>query len=310
MHPPLVLAAAHLLTFTHAGILTSHPRFARADREWTMTDYFVLRRQWRDWMQARGMSDLTIEKYSGHVRNAIDALEKQPTEVTEPELMAYVNTIGGQGAHRNQAILACRSFWGYLSDKGYMAHNPASDLVAKKKKYASNHRCLSVEELQRVVLEADAFDRQRGLAIRLLYLTGIRVGSACKIKPADVDMATRILHVRVAKGDKPYDLPISTALYPVLKELLVRFDEERGPYLLGVKERTVWLWCKEAGDAAGIPKVHPHLMRHSYATHLLKNGADIDVVRQLMNHQSLAVTQGYVTTTMEEKAAGVELLSL
>lgn len=274
-----------------------------------MTDYFVLKRAWSNWMQGQGMAERTIKTYADVVRNFIDAVQKSPVDVTEEDVLAYVAAHGANGSGRNTVIQGLRSFFGWMSDKGHMERNPATDLKAKKQPQRTP-RCLTPEQLKLVLAAADDRDRRRGLALRLLYLSGMRVGSAAKIKPADVDLEAGLLHVRVAKGNRPYDAPISKPLRPVLRELLELHNPERGPYLLNAKDRTIWKWCKEAGLDADIPGVHPHLLRHSFATHLLRNGADIEEVRLLMNHQSLAVTQVYLSTTRDELRRAADRLAI
>jgi site-specific recombinase XerD len=277
-----------------------------------LSEYFDLRRRWLDWMRARSMSEATVKNYSTAVRNFIDAVELEPSEVREEHILAYVGGFGGQGASKNVAIQGLKSFFGWCSDRGIVAANPAADLKAKKKKYA-DPRYLTVEQIASVLSEAGKVDERRALCLKLLYMTGIRVGSASYIRPGDIDLETGVLHIRIAKGSKPYDTPITVKLRPVLVRLLELWPNPTGyaeqqQYLLGVKDRTIWYWCKEAGNAAGIVGVHPHLLRHSYATHLLHAGANLEVVRRLMNHESLAVTQQYLGMSDDLLREGADLL--
>ena len=273
-----------------------------------MSEYFELKRRWVNWMtEARGMSPETIRNYTNVVRNFIDAAEMEPSEVRDDDVSLYLKALGQTGPSRNRTIQGLRSFFGWMSDKGIIESNPLADFKPKHQKYTSP-RCLTPKQIQDVLRAADTMDHRRRLVIEMMYRTGMRVGSAAHLRPGDVDMDAGVIRVMTAKGDKPYEVSIGRKLRPILRELLETYDAERGPYLVGVKDRSLWLWCKRAGEEAGIARVHPHLLRHSFATHLLAKGANIEQVRVSMNHGSLAVTQQYLTTVREELTEAQDLL--
>jgi integrase/recombinase XerD len=289
------------------SVLT-HKRFHQSERPWLMSDYFVTRRQWKDWMRSRGMSEATITQYGRAVGVLFDELEMEPKDVREEHVLAYLAARGGQGPAKSMDIRAFRSYFGFMSARGIISIDPSADLKAKKKKYAAPDY-LNESELGRVMNAARDRSERRFWALQLCYATGVRVGSLCKLKPSDIDVGREVVHVRNAKGGGDYDVPMGDRAVQAATWLLGAYEPRKGPYLLGIVEGTFWMWCREAGVDAEIPRrVHPHLLRHSFATHLVQRGVDIDIVRRLLNHQSLAVTQVYVGDRPEEKQRAVNLV--
>lgn len=142
--------------------------------------------------------------------------------------------------------------------------------------------------------------------MRLCYYTGARVESLCSIAPGDIDLAQRVVHLKRAKGDKPYVVPLSNEAAGVCRELLA-MTLPGAWTVVGVKPRTFWLWVRQAGEVAGI-HVTPHMLRHSFATHLLNQGVNVRVVQELLNHASLEMTQRYTAVTDPDKAEAVARL--
>ena len=160
---------------------------------------------------------------------------------------------------------------------------------------------LSQEEVARLI-EASGGLFERTL-LMVLYGTGMRRAEVARLKIADVDSQRMVLHVVNGKGGKDRDLPLS----PTLLETLRAYWRWLRPrtYLFPsrmhrdceqpITDKIVWRVCAEARKRAGIQKkVSPHLIRHSWATHLLETGTDLRTIQLLLGHEDLEVTARYL----------------
>ena len=155
----------------------------------------------------------------------------------------------------------------------------------------------------------------------LLYGSGLRVSELCNLKISDIDFKRSLIIVRGGKGAKDRIVPIPKALLKEIEDYL-KMRNDNSEYLL-VEERrnkkdklspkTVWYILDKYGKKAGI-KVTPHMLRHSFATHMLENGIDIRVIQEILGHSNLSTTQIYTKVTVEhlrraqEKAKLIESL--
>jgi site-specific recombinase XerD len=151
-----------------------------------------------------------------------------------------------------------------------------------------------------------------------LYSTGMRRAELCKLKVEDIDSKRMILHIRQGKGGKDRDVPLSPVLLETLREYW-RWMRPRTYLFPGtvngrradkpITSKVIWEACVEAARNAGISKrVSPHLLRHSFATHLMENGADLPTVQMLLGHTDLKPTSIYLHLSERHlKAAGTPL---
>jgi len=139
--------------------------------------------------------------------------------------------------------------------------------------------------------------------LMVLYGTGMRRSEVARLKIADIDSQRMVLHVVNGKGGKDRDLPLSPALLETLRAYW-RWLKPR-IYLFPsrmhrdceqpITDKIVWRACNEAAKRAGIRKtVTPHLIRHSWATHLLEAGTDLRTIQLLLGHEDLEVTARYL----------------
>ncbi len=138
----------------------------------------------------------------------------------------------------------------------------------------------------------------------LLYGCGLRISEACEVKWENFSFSQRTLKVR-GKGNKERLVVIPKSVSRYLQSL-----DRKGPYIWGDKAlptRTAYQRVKDMGKAADLIKpLHPHALRHSYATHLLSSGSDLRVLQQLLGHQSLAATELYTHLDMDQLANTME----
>lgn len=158
---------------------------------------------------------------------------------------------------------------------------------------------LSQDEVA-ALMRALTAPRIRAVAM-VLYGAGLRISEALALEVGDIDGSRRVLRVRHGKGDQPREVTISAALYQWLRDY---WEEERPlrPYLFAssrtgnpVGANTVRIALQKAAATAGIRKhLHPHVLRHSYATHLLEGGTSLRIVQAQLGHANIQMTARYM----------------
>ena len=151
-----------------------------------------------------------------------------------------------------------------------------------------------------------------------LYSTGMRRAELCHLQVADIDSVRMLIHIRHGERNRDRDVPLSPKLLETLREYW-RWMHPKTYLFPGTKDgwradqpitpKVLWQACREAAQTAGITKdVRPHLLRHSFATHLLENGADLPTVQLLLGHSDLKATSIYLHLSERHlKAAGTPI---
>ena len=138
-----------------------------------------------------------------------------------------------------------------------------------------------------------------------LYATGIRRAELTHLKVTDIDSQRMVIHVRGGKGRKDRDVMLSPKLLDELRQHWQRLRKKPSVWLFPgqknhcgdqpIDTKTVWHACREAAKRAGIRKnLHPHTLRHCFATHLLEAGADLRIIQTLLGHSDLEETTIYL----------------
>ncbi|HDG68051.1 MAG TPA: site-specific tyrosine recombinase XerD [candidate division Zixibacteria bacterium] len=261
----------------------------------------------------------TVDAYSRDVHRFNTFLEgkgiNSPDEVTPGIASGYIRYLLQLGlSPRSVArnISSLRTFWSFLITNNYAQKDPFEGLELPKT--AKNlPDVLSVEEVERM-LEAVRIDSPLGLRDRALlefmYATGARVSEVINVKISDLH--TDVGFVRfIGKGDKERLVPIAeSAIYWVQRYLRdgrpALAKPSSGGYIFlnnrggKLSRMGIWKIVRRWTEHAGIKKpVHPHTLRHSFATHLLEGGADIRAVQQMLGHESIATTQIYTNVSKE-----------
>lgn len=239
-----------------------------------------------------------------------------PLRIDSDDIRVWMSHLMEQGIKPrsvNRKLSAVKSFYRYLKKKGVITQNPAEAVKGPKvaKKLPS---FVNDPEMTKVIddpLEySDDFRGYRDrFLIELLYLTGMRRAELIALKDADIDFSTCTLRV-TGKRNKQRIIPFSDATKAKIKEYIAVRDAE-------IENKSPFLFVKEDGDPLypklvynvihnhlnSIPtlaKKSPHVLRHSFATEMLNNGAEINAVKELLGHSSLASTEVYTHVTFEE----------
>jgi integrase/recombinase XerD len=254
-------------------------------------------------------SPRTVDAYGRDLRELASRLDAPLAGATTAELERYVAELRGRGLASStiaRRIAAARSFYRHLQLLGVRPDNPAAevDLPRLRRKLP---RTLSPGEAERLIEAARGTTprdlRDRAL-VELLYGAGLRVSEAVSLERAGVDLEQRLVRC-IGKGSKERVVPVGRQAVEALRRYLSRgrpfldrahrrelFLNARGGPLT---RAGAFLILRRLADAAGLEpdRVHPHLLRHSFATHLLEGGADLRSVQEMLGHADLATTELY-----------------
>jgi integrase/recombinase XerD len=251
----------------------------------------------------------TVEAYRRDLTALATWLDRSPASATTEDLERYLADLRAAGlspATIARRIAAVRSFFRHQQLLGTRTDNPAADLDLPRRQRRLP-RTLSPREAERLVEAANGTEprtlRDRAL-VELLYGAGLRVGEAVGLDRTAVDLDERLVRC-TGKGGKERIVPIGRRAADALRRYLARgrpfLDRRHRPELFlnaqgGALTRAgAFLILRRLAEKAGLEpeRVHPHLLRHSFATHLLEGGADLRSVQEMLGHADLATTEIY-----------------
>lgn len=263
----------------------------------------------------RGLSANSISSYSYDVEKLIDYLERHeinisPVKISEEEIQQFVYEVskGMNARSQSRIISGLRSFFDFLVFEDYREQNPL-DLIESPKIGRKLPDTLSTKEIDSLVAAIDLGkpegERNRAI-LETLYGCGLRVSELINLQLSDLFFEEGFIKV-TGKGDKQRFVPISEvtqkyiALYlehirphvPVKKgDQDTLFLNRRGNRL---SRAMIFTIVRQLAEKANIKKkISPHTFRHSFATHLLQNGADLRAIQQMLGHESITTTEVYM----------------
>ncbi len=282
-----------------------------------MTDEYLVQAFLETERTVRGRSEHTITSYGRDLRqfsSYIHALGITLSAVQREDALMYIRHMNKEKRYQeatvNRKISCCRTFYAALVRQQTCASNPFA-LISVHSRKSHLPTVLSVGEVARLLsLPWGDFRSARDMLVfSLLYDTGCRIGELRSIKEQDIE--TDVLRIRVlGKGKKMryvfYTKRTQSLLSSYLSMKHERFDT---PYLIvsnsgkQLPMSTIGSMFATYGRRLGWQKnFTPHVLRHTYATHLLDNGADIRLVQELLGHQSISTTQIYTHVSKERLA--------
>jgi site-specific recombinase XerD len=248
-------------------------------------------------LRIRNYSPRTIEAYVGCVAAFAKHFKKSPELLGPEEIREYqvflVEVKKASWSLFNQSVCALRFFYNQTLKK---------DWVVEQLRFARGQKklpaVLNQDEVARL-LDAAGSLKSRAI-LSTLYGTGLRLGELCRLRAEDIDSRRMVIHVRQGKGAKDRFVVLSGRLLGLLREYWKEYRPRQ--WLFPGKSSARQLdpsriqrLCKEAALRARIAKrVHPHLLRHSFATHLLESGCDLRRIQMLLGHGSLTTTSVYL----------------
>ena len=259
-----------------------------------------------------------LARFAAGRKTRLDALDRHALEAFVRGQM----TAGLSPRSVARAVAAVRGFYRFLIVDGHLRQSPAEDLHPPRA-WPALPACLSIEQVDELLMQPDA-STPRGLRdramIELLYATGMRVSELIGIRAVDLRLDAEYLTC-VGKGSKERIIPIGEEATAWVKRyqrdarpaLTARRKTKDGPApRLFVNARGgplsrvgFWKILKAYGRRAGLPaSLSPHVIRHSFATHLLERGADLRAIQMMLGHADLSTTQIY-THVLETRLRAV-----
>jgi integrase/recombinase XerD len=239
------------------------------------------------------------------------------SEVKKDHLVAYILSLKAEREYASttvaRKVAAIKSFFHFLVAEGFIRDDPTATLDSPRvKKYLP--RAISQEDVEKLLEAPGQSDEPRALRDRaileLLYATGMRVSELVALNEGDVDLPSASVRV-LGKGDKERIIPVYDRAVQAVEAYvtkgrvrLVRDAEQRALFLnqrgMRLTRQGLWLIVKGYVKGAGIKvPVTPHTLRHSFATHMLRGGADLRNVQELLGHANIATTQVYTQVSNE-----------
>jgi integrase/recombinase XerD len=260
-------------------------------------------------LSAARLAPRTVEAYRRDLTAFSAWFGGPPASATQDRLEGYVAQLRADGLAATtiaRRIAALRSFYRHQVLVGARGDNPAAELELPRRRRALP-KTLSPNEVERLIDAATGTTprslRDRAL-VELLYGAGLRVSEAVGLERAGIDLENRLVRT-IGKGSKERIVPLGREAVEALRRYLARgrpfLDKRHRPELFlnaqgGALTRAgAFLILRRLAEAAGLEagRVHPHLLRHSFATHLLEGGADLRSVQEMLGHADLATTELY-----------------
>ena len=264
----------------------------------------------------RGLSSNTVTAYERDVSDYLDFLASKPLRpegAARETLLEYIQKLYGKLSPRSvmRKIVSLRSFHRFLLLDGYASEDPTETLESPQT-WRTLPEYLTQEEVETLLQQPDLGDpmgvRDRAM-LEVLYATGLRVTELVRIRREEVNFDGGFVRV-LGKGSKERIVPFGdTAFDYVLRYLEEAYGHFRKkkpgtPFLFlsqkggAMSRQNFWMRIRKYGAMMGLSKrLSPHVLRHSFATHLLENGADLRAVQMMLGHSDISTTQIYTHVT-------------
>ena len=271
-------------------------------------------REYLSYLQVeKGLAKNSVESYErdlSKLKNWADKNDFDLLKLTRQDLREWLIDLAGENLadnSRRRMISALRGFYKFLQFDGHITKNPSENLEAPQKgSYLP--KSLNQIDLQNLLTVPDVSTeiglRDRAI-LELMYACGLRVSEAVNLKMSDIDVDAGVLTC-TGKGSKTRKIPVGkSAIEWVKSYLAIRREKENIETsnifvsFLGkpINRQTIFKFIKGYAEKVGLQDVSPHTLRHSFATHLIQNSADIRSVQQMLGHADISTTQIYTHIT-------------
>jgi len=269
----------------------------------------------------KGRATLTVSSYESDLKQFGAFVQKRfkgitVLQVSSEEGAAWLRSLTGDDyapSSLARKLSALKSFARFLVAERRRADDFTA-LLSAPKLIRHLPGTLNPDEVDRL-LDAPSRHSAQGLRDRaifeIMYSSGLRVSELCSLQLQDIDLDEGFMRVVAGKRDKDRMVPVGGAAIRAIEHYLAHarsqlVREKTGSTLFlsnrggPLSRKTVWYWVKEYAKRAGIEKnVKPHLLRHSFATHLLSNGADLRVIQEMLGHADITTTEIYTKVESE-----------
>ena len=261
----------------------------------------------------KGLAANSIESYENDLTRLREWAKKNDLDLislTRQDLREWLIDLGSEKLSENskrRLISAVRGFYKFLMFDGHLTKNPAEDLVAPQKGVYLP-RFLNQTEIE-MLLAAPDTSTETGLRDRaileIMYASGLRVSEAVNLKINDIDIDSGIV-TTTGKGSKTRRVPVGASAIEWLKSYLALRRKKENIEIENMfvnnngspmNRQVIYISITEYAEKCGLEGVSPHTLRHSFATHLVQNNADIRSVQQMLGHADISTTQIYTHIT-------------
>jgi len=260
-----------------------------------MTEISPLRRRMIEDMSVRNLSPATQRSYIYAVKKFSQFFELSPARLGREDVRAYQIHLVSKGiawASLNQIVCALRFFYGVT-----LGQEKLPERIPYARKPQRLPVVLSAEEIARFLGAAQNLKVR--VALTTAYAAGLRASEVTRLKVCDIDSRRMVIRIEHGKGGKDRYVMLSEQLLAILRDYWRRerpklFLFPGRPEDKPIDPNVLHAACRAAAMAAGLDKrVSVHVLRHSFATHLLENGVDIRIIQALLGHESLSTTTRY-----------------
>ena len=256
----------------------------------------------------RRMSPNTVSSYCHDVRDFLSIVGKEPSGITSEDITEYLGKATSAGLSKRSSarlLSSLRSFFSWCVEEGQVKENPC-DRVDSPKLGQYLPEVLTVDEVSSIIESVDLNTqygpRDRAI-LEVLYGCGLRVSEAATLRMSHIHIDEGFVDV-IGKGDKQRLVPLGEmAADAILRYLPTRpepasmaYDDYLFLSRFGkpLSRVSIFNLVKKQAMAAGVNKeISPHTFRHSFATHLIENGADLRIVQEMLGHESILTTEIY-----------------
>lgn len=260
----------------------------------------------------KGLARLTLESYTrdlARLHSWAAKNGKSVSELTRTDLRKWIASLSRDGLAPTsvaRAVSTARGFYKFLMLDGHIKHHPAEDLDTPQR-FNYLPKFLTEDEINRL-LSAPDVSTEEGIRDRtileVMYATGLRVSEMVGLKQTDVDLLGGLL-VCHGKGSKERRVPLGKSAIHWLQQyasVKAGYGKPSTPFVFlhrgkPFTRHQAWAMIKSRAEEVGIMNVSPHMLRHSFATHLLQHGADSRSVQALLGHSDISTTQIYTHIT-------------
>lgn len=259
----------------------------------------------------RNYSNNTSLSYVKDVTLFSDFIKKDLLLVDKKDIEKYIRSLNKSSKTISHVISSLKSFYNYYMRMGNIKSNP-TDEIDRPKIEKKIPEFLTLEEVSSLLnFEVNnEFEARNKAILELLYSSGLRISELTSLELSNIDLDECLVRV-MGKGSKERIVPLGDYAIDALKEYIYFyrpiFNKNNSSYVFlnnrgGVLSRQfIFKVIKEECIKKGIRKnVSPHTLRHTFATHLLKNGADLRIIQELLGHENLSTTQIYTHLTNDK----------
>ncbi|MDQ3491155.1 MAG: site-specific tyrosine recombinase XerD [Acidobacteriota bacterium] len=261
----------------------------------------------------KGLSKNSIQSYGRDLGKLRAWSEKNGFDIvrlSRRDLREWLTDLGGTKLSENskrRLISAMRGFYKFLLIDGHIDKHPAEDLDTPRKGFYLP-KFLNQNDIE-LLLSAPDVSTENGLRdkaiLELMYASGLRVSEVVDLQLKDIDLDAGILTCK-GKGSKTRRVPVGSSAVEWMKSYLalrrkIENIEIQNLFVTALgrplNRQMIYLFIKEYAEKCGLEDVSPHTLRHSFATHLVQNSADIRSVQQMLGHADISTTQIYTHMT-------------